>query len=66
MALYREYPKCPFCKKVIAKGVYKDQSNLPVSMQIIGDTFIRWEYEKHECEEEKVFINNLPKIDIIK
>jgi len=51
--IYREAPKCPFCGKVIAKAKYKDQSDLPLSMQIIGDTFEYWEYEKHECEEQK-------------
>lgn len=64
MARYREAPKCPFCGKVIAKAKYRDQSNLPLQMQLIGDTFEGWEYEIHECKEQKEFTDKLPKIDV--
>ena len=62
MAIYRAHPKCPFCGKVIAKAKYKDQSDIPMSMRLIGDTFIGWEYDNHECKEKEEFINKLPKL----
>lgn len=49
MAVHRDIPKCPFCGAVIAKGVYANRKNF------IGDTFIRWEYIKHECDKMKRF-----------
>jgi hypothetical protein len=52
MAIYRKQPTCPYCGKVIAKGVYKDQSHLPFMMRVIGDTFLRWEYKKHNCKKK--------------
>ena len=52
MTVYRETPKCPHCDKVIAKGIYKKQN--PYN-PIYGDTFLRWEYEPHECEKGKLF-----------
>jgi len=61
MALYREPPKCPFCDKVIAEAQYKDQSGLPQGLQLIGDTFEGWEYEKHDCEEGKNFKKDFTK-----
>ena len=51
--IHRETPKCPFCGKEYAKAVYIDQSDIPLHDKIIGDTFIRWEYSKHSCNEEK-------------
>jgi hypothetical protein len=47
MAVAREIPKCFFCGKPIAKGIYKDQSKIPFMFRTIGDSFIRWEF--HEC-----------------
>lgn len=61
MALYRENPKCHKCGGVI-KGIYKDQTDIPVSMRIIGDTFIRWDWQNHKCEEklmQSVVINTV-------
>ena len=55
MARHRQPPECPFCGKVIAKAKYRDQSNLPIQLQLIGDTFEGWAYEDHECEEMKIF-----------
>lgn len=44
MAVLREPPICPKCgKKMI--GRYKNQSHIPISMQLIGDTFIGWEHD---------------------
>lgn len=57
--IYREAPKCYFCGKVIAKAKYRDESHLPLSMQTIGDTFQYWEYEKHECKEQKKMEDNI-------
>lgn len=51
MAIHRENPRCPYCLKVIAKAIYKDQSAVPSNMRIFGDTFERWEYEDHRCKE---------------
>lgn len=48
MAVYRETPKCPYCGKVIAKGIYKKQN--PFN-PVYGDSFLRWEYKKHNCKE---------------
>lgn len=53
MAVYRKTPECSFCGKPIAKAIYKDQSDLPITMQLIGDTFIRWEYKKCKCKGAK-------------
>jgi hypothetical protein len=64
MARYREAPKCPFCGKVIAKAKYRNQSDLPASMRLIGDTFEGWEYEEHECKEGQDFRDKLPKIKL--
>jgi len=64
MAIYREAPKCPFCGEVIAKAKYRDQSDLPVSVQLIGDTFEGWEYEEHSCKEWEDFKSKMPKIDL--
>jgi hypothetical protein len=55
MAIHRETPTCPFCGKPTAKAIYKDQSNVPWFMQMIGDTFIRWEEIKHSCKGMKQF-----------
>ena len=55
MARHREAPRCPFFNKVIAKPKYSDQSNLPIQLQLIGDTFIGWEYEKHACKEREIY-----------
>lgn len=52
MAVYRQVPVCAYCGKPIAKGIYKDQSHLPWHQQLIGDTFIRWEYIDHKCKEK--------------
>ncbi len=49
MAIQRTVPKCPYCGDVIAKGVYRDQSNIPFMQRLIGDSFIRWDYIKHSC-----------------
>ena len=50
MALHRDPPTCIFCGKIIAKARYQDQSNIPMQMRLIGDTFIEWVYSKHECK----------------
>jgi hypothetical protein len=49
MAIIKETPTCPFCRKEIAKAVYKETSN----ENFVGDTFIKWEYEEHSCEEKR-------------
>ena len=53
MAVYRPTPTCSYCGKAIAKAIYKDQSDLHISMQLIGDTFIRWDYTQCKCKGAK-------------
>jgi len=54
MAVYREPPKCPFCKKIIAKAIRKIQE--PFEAPVYGDNFICWEYDKdHKCNEKNMF-----------
>lgn len=53
MAVYRESPLCPKCGHPI-DGIYQDQNDLPSHLRIIGDTFIRWNYEDHKCPEPKM------------
>jgi hypothetical protein len=48
MAVIRANPKCPKCNGII-HAIYKDQSDLPSIQQIIGDTFIKWDWENHKC-----------------
>ncbi len=59
MAMHRRTPKCPYCKVPIGTPVYQDQSHLPVNQQIIGDTFLRWEYIEHECKEGNEHFENV-------
>ena len=40
MAVYRPTPICNYCGKAIAKAIYRDESDLPISMQLIGDTLL--------------------------
>lgn len=49
MAVYREAPKCPHCGEDI-KAIHKDESHLPWYQQIIGDTFIEWDFRGHKCK----------------
>jgi hypothetical protein len=51
MAIARKVPTCSYCGKPTAKGIYKDESNIPKFMQTIGDTFIRWDYKQCNCKE---------------
>lgn len=55
MAIARQAPKCPHCGEVIAKAIYRDQSNVPMMMRLIGDTFIGWKYFEHSCPGKEVF-----------
>lgn len=48
MAIARRPPTCPKCGETI-KGIFKDQSNVPIMHRLIGDTFIRWNWEGHMC-----------------
>lgn len=50
MAIVREAPKCIVCGKENAKAVYKDQSNLPDSMVVYGDTFLYWKPMTCGCD----------------
>lgn len=45
----RQNPKCHLCGEDI-KGIYKDQSDTPAHLRIIGDTFLRWDYAGHKCK----------------
>ena len=53
MAVYRPTPKCAFCGKPIARAIYKDYGNMPISMIPFGDSFIRWEFLEHNCPKSK-------------
>lgn len=54
MAVYREKPKCPFCGAEI-KGIYKDQSSIARMQQLVGDAFIKWDWEGHVCNKKIKF-----------
>jgi len=64
MAVYRTTPTCKYCGKAIAKSIYRDQSDLPISMQLIGDTFIRWGYTQCKCKGAKKARKKLKKLTI--
>jgi hypothetical protein len=49
MAIIRQSPKCIKCDGII-NAIYLDQSNIPELQRIIGDTFLKWDYEGHKCE----------------
>jgi hypothetical protein len=51
MAVARLAPKCPFCEKVIAVAVNRNQSDIPSQLRIIGDDFVTWKYLDHTCKE---------------
>lgn len=55
MAVARTAPKCFKCGKSEI-GIYRDQSHIPLNMQIIGDTFIRWEHDGKCIGETKEYI----------
>ena len=49
MAVHRTTPTCPDCGQPIAKGIYRNDKDLPSMLRIIGDNFVRWEYIPHHC-----------------
>ncbi len=51
MAKYRKTPTCPGCGKAIAKAIHRKQESW--QPPFCGDTFIRWEYIKHNCKKLK-------------
>lgn len=51
--LLRKNPKCHLCGGDI-NGVYKDQSDTPPTLRIIGDTFLKWDFEGHICQNKKL------------
>lgn len=53
MAVFRQNPICPRCKKIIP-GKYQNYSYLPQFLRPIGDSFLGWDWENHKCEEEKI------------
>jgi hypothetical protein len=50
MARYRPTPTCPYCGVIIAKAILKKPTP---GITFIGDTFIRWDYVKHNCKGKK-------------
>jgi hypothetical protein len=50
MALYRHIPTCLTCKKCLYKAVYKEESDLPTSMQTVGDTFSHFVEGECKCK----------------
>lgn len=61
MAILRAAPRCMYCKEIIAEEIHLDQSDIPTNQQLIGDTFIRWDYKEHECEEGKEYLRLIDK-----
>lgn len=59
MAVHRTPPKCHLCGEEY-KGIYKDQSDVPTGHIFVGDTFIRWDIEGHNCRYKK---ENRPAIE---
>lgn len=53
MAVHRPVPTCSYCGKPTAIAVYQDQSDLPMSMRLIGDTFRFWNYKICKCKGAK-------------
>lgn len=43
MAVYRDAPKCPDCGHEI-KPINNDMGD-----NFVGDTFVRWDWEGHDC-----------------
>lgn len=54
MAVYREVPTCPFCGKIIAEAITSNSKK-------IGDNFIRWEYNNHNCKQMRKHQKELSK-----
>lgn len=55
MAVYREPPRCIMCGEIIATGIYEHRENF------IGDTFVGWDYEEHNCPKQKEWIAEMQK-----
>ena len=53
MAVARPIPTCSYCGKSTAEGIYKDESDVPSFLRIIGDTFIMWEHKECNCKGAK-------------
>lgn len=51
MAVFRELNICPICGEQI-KEAHLNQKGIPPMMQLIGDTFLR--YEDHVCKPENI------------
>lgn len=49
MAIQRQIKKCPKCGEPY-RAIYKNESNFPMQLKTIGDTFIRWDFEGHKCK----------------
>lgn len=52
--VFRETPKCPFCGAEIAFAVHEDKG-------IIGDSFVKWEFMQHMCDEKSKAVKKLTK-----
>ena len=61
MAIARSTPKCEFCNRPIAKGIYSSQKGIPYFLQTIGDTFMGWEYKDCKCKKAKKWRKQLRK-----
>ena len=64
MAVHRETPKCFFCGEITHEAQYTDQSNLPLGLQVFGDTFIGWKDLKHTCKGMEDFRKGLVETDL--
>ena len=53
MAVARPTPSCSYCGKPTAKGIYKDESDVPAFMRTFGDTFIKWKHKECNCKGAK-------------
>jgi hypothetical protein len=61
MAVFRESPKCFKCGEPI-RAIFDDQKDIPMMARLIGDTFIKWDYEGHNVMCKGTF-NLLPMPD---
>ena len=54
--IHRDPPKCFKCGQPI-KAVYEDQSDIPLVLRRIGDTFLYWDFNGHKCHSESTDLN---------
>lgn len=61
MAVFRPTPKCHYCGKSIAKGIYDQYKGVPKFMIPYGDSFIKWEYKECKCKRARKALKKMKK-----